>query len=240
MAKRAITDEVYNSLLNEFRLDPSHPYTVAKKAGVAPRTAMRAWELGWPGKGFPPIKETIEAEQQKARAMAMAHHAARKATSQKERDDAIEHAAKVRLEEGQIVRLVRGSSLQALTVAVGLTGSARKLTKQLTDKIDALASLPAGDPAQLTTNQGLHMLKQIADLNRSINICAREALELERLHMGEPTSTVAVQTTEMTITDADSRIAAAQQALQKAKEIGGFTVIDGGQSAPVIGKRVTS
>jgi hypothetical protein len=243
MARRKITEDLYNRLLDEFRKDPDHPYSVAPKAGVDPRTAIKAWELGWPKKGMEPVKTVMQREQIKARALLMGEHAAKKAIVLKEREDAIKQAAESRAQEGQMVNLARGSSAQALTVAVNLAMAARKLADQVKAKVIELANLDPKEPTSLTPTQGLVMLTRIADLQQKINSTALSAMQMERLHLGQPMNIMAgviTSQTEMTIEEASARIEMANQALEGARRVGGLTVIDGGMNHPLIGKEVVT
>jgi hypothetical protein len=241
MAKPNTIKGRYNRVLEAYREDPSHPYTVARRAEVDPRTAIKAWELGWPKKGLEPIRTVFAREQQKARAEILAKQATNKAVLLKEREDAVAQAAKARAEEGQMVAWARGSALQAMTVAVSLAVSARKLAGQVKQQIDALAELAPGDPSYLTASQGLTTLQRIADLLAKIDSVAATSMQMERLHLGQPTNITAnviTSQTEMTIEEAAARIEMAQKALEGARRVGGLTVIDGGLKEPVIGKKV--
>ena len=140
--------------------------------------------MGWPAKGFEPIETVFQREQQKARAAIIAKQAARKASMLKEREDSIAQAAKARAHEGQMVSLARGSALQALTVAVNLVGTARKLSDQLKNKINTLAELAPDDPKSLSPNAGLNMLQRIVDLQHKINSIAVTSMQMERYILG--------------------------------------------------------
>ena len=268
---RKITEERYEALINAWREFPKSPTKVAKMAGVDYRTPVKAWELGWPGrvktrrraatKAFDPIKEVFAREHQAARAAILANQAVKKATLIREREAAIEQAAKVRAQEGQMVGLARGTALQALTTTAMLAASARKLGKVIAAKLDALTEDKAHDPASCTLGKGatphtcscpmaassispsagLEMLNRVADLMNKINAASRTSMELERLHLGQPTQTINVITTqtEMTIDEVAARIESANRALMSARRAGGLSVIDGGLSKPRIGKLVT-
>ena len=242
MAGKMLTKDKYEQLVAAFRETPDRPYTVCKKVGVTGRTAIKAWEVGWPQKGYEPIKTVMQREQVKARAEIIAQQASKKAFLLKEREDAIAHAAQSRAQEGQMVGLARGGALQAMTVSVNLAGSARKLASQVKAKIDALAELDPTDPLSLAPAAGLQMLHRLAELMQKINQIAETSMRMERLHLGEPTQVVGhviTSQTEMTIDEAGARIEMAQKALDNARRVGGLSVIDGGLSKPVIGKLIT-
>jgi hypothetical protein len=78
------------------------------------------------------------------------------------------------------------------------------------------------------------------DLGGTARIAAREAMMLERIHLGQPTEIVQnLGFGEMTLEEAQIRIDMANRAMSRAVAAGGLTVIPGGKSAsPVIGKVV--
>lgn len=237
---KTLTKAKYESLVNAWREFPTNPTKVAQMANVAYRTAVKAWELGWPKKGMEPIKTLFAREQQQARAAILARQAAKKAGLLKERDDAIKQAALVRAQEGQMVGLARGSALQAMTVSAQLAGTARKLGERAKVKLEAELAKEPDDPTGLTASAAVSMLDRLSTLMVKINGQARATMELERLHLGQPTETINIITSqsEMTVDEVEARIESATRALSNARRVGGLTVIDGGLKTPVIGKLV--
>jgi hypothetical protein len=228
-------------MIEAWRQHPGKPQEAADLAGVGHRTIKKAWREGWPEKGFGPIKEVFEREQQRARARLMSEIAARRDQTMAEKEKAIEHAARARAQEGQLVDLARVSCLQALANARALVQPTKDLADRLQKQILEAAGKPSKDSKGLTIQTSLGLLQKVANLQGKILSNARIAMEMERLHLGEPTQTVNVITTqsEMTLDEASARIQMANRALESARRSGGLTVIDGGIDEPVIGKVVS-
>jgi hypothetical protein len=259
MSKR-MDKAVYERLLEAYRLKPgnaSHARRIAKTGEI---TASRAWSKGWPDQELPPIRTVIEEERIKARSMLEAERLARTASEKKTREDASKNALETRKQEGQMATFSRGAATHALTASVELARGARALgttiAKRVTlekDKVEAwivyeTAIMNGQTPPAptlvrppLNVDQLVQLLNRVADYMVKINQSARQAMELERLHLGQPTDIVGLvdaSLQEMTTEELDVRVHAALQAIEGAKKVGGLSVISGGQSTPVIGRRV--
>jgi len=240
MGRKAITQEIYDALIEGWRLNQENAAAAGRYAGADYRTAQKAYDEGWPRRGWEPIRLVIERDMQKARAAMLAEAAAKAAAEEKQRDDAAKQAAQSRAQEGQMVNLSKGTALQALSTSAQLAAGARALAGLVSKRLQAEAQVPDGDPKQMTAGQGTYLLHRVADTMMKINGLAHEAMVMERLHLGEPGQIMAMKShTEMTMEEAEMRIAAASQALEQAKRVGGLRVIDGGMKEPVLGKRVT-
>lgn len=270
MRTNTITEELFNALLAAFRADPEafkadpNFNMVAKATGATWRTAKKAWESGWPRKRFPAIKDVLEAEKEQARLQLRTDLAARARKEQLDHDDAVKQALRSREQEGQMVQLTRGQSMQTLTVAVELSSSARALAPILQDFIgsegeklvewtayergvragridldDKKARPKMARPA-MTANDGLRMLSTIADLNEKIVHTARQAMEMERLHLGDPTNIIGIAATtrEMTMDEAHARLAAANLAMAAMERNNGAMTMDAGIELPTVGELV--
>jgi hypothetical protein len=227
--------EVYDKLLDAFRKHNDHPVLVAKIAGCNYRTAQRCWELGYPARGLDPIRVVLAREQEQARALIMEQQASRKRALAEERELSSKQAAQVRAQEGQLVALGRSAAVQAMAVGVTLVQSARGLAERVKTEIEQELKVPG----LLDRGVALRLLKDIVYLQNQINSMAAASMTMERIHLGQPTSTVAItSTTEMTMEEAAARIEMANHALETARRVGGLKVLDGGLVEPKIGKPV--
>lgn len=256
-------EQYYPKLVEAFRLDPNIS-RAAEVVGVHWKTAEKAWLKGVRSEGYPPIQTIIREEQERARAMIEAERLAKFAQRQKEMEQAAENAVQARKQEGQMTQLVRQQSLAALTAVSVYATAARELATVVNGelKVDMAkskewteyeAALLAGDPNAKepawangnvrnvpSLDRLLQIAQKMADYARTITHCAREAMEMERLHLGEPLAVVRheFETREMTMEEVETRTSNALRVIDRAKEAGGLKVIPGGKATPVVGQRV--
>lgn len=257
--------EYYLPLLEAFRVDPHNLEQAAKKAGTTWKTARRAFEKGIPSAGYPPISQVLREEQEKARAMLEAERLAKAAERQRELEAASAQAVQARKQEGQITGLVRQQSLAALTAVSVFAAEARKLAEVIRENVELErvklaewtayeARVVAGDPnatppawhngknkkSVRTLENLLGILHRTADYAQKITACARQAMEMERLHLGEPIGIIRheVQARDITLEELRTRKENALRVIERAEQAGGLKVIPGGKTDPVVGQRV--
>lgn len=253
MGRKALTEQTYLALLDAFRTDPDHPYSVAKVVGVDPRTAVKAWKVGFPHKGWDPIEVTLEREKQLRRRELMVRTAAQRAEAEKQREDAVKSAAASKTQEAQMVGLARTGALQALTVASNLAAAARELAalvrKKIIDESKQPDQIPdpnnpgqmIPNPAQISAGHGLAMLSRVADIQAKVVALSMEAMHMERLHLGEPNAVLNVihNQSDMTVEELEVRVAMATEALRRAQQYGGLKLVPKvDEGAALIGRRV--
>jgi hypothetical protein len=239
MGSRAIDSTLIDALTAAFRMDQGNVTKAARDAGCTFRTAQRAWERGWPQKGFKPIKTIMVEEQLEIRARTAIEVAARAASKEKDLEMARANAVQSRVQEGQIVALARTASLQAATVSSQLLAGARKLAAVVQKSLEAEVAKqndPASDPLDhMSVGQTIQLLSRVVDIAAKINGSAYQVMQMERLHLGQPTDIIAHidrDDEEMTLEDAEARVKAAQQAIDSAKPR--LTVIEGGAQGQAI------
>lgn len=263
-------------LLEAFREEPGNVHKAAKAASVGWPTAQRAWEKGSLRHGFPPIKQVIQAEQQRARALISAEQAAAKAARSKEIAQAADQAITARKQEGQMTGLVRGSSLAALTAVTTLSKEARALAnamasqvavernkleqwtayeRQFTGFLDENGQLIAPDPNAIppswsqgperqsppTLNFLLNVLNRSADYAQKIASCARVAMDMERLHLGEPLGVIQHEhsiKSDMSLEELEIRRQNANQAIDRSRVARGIQPASSDTVQPKIGQLV--
>lgn len=257
-------EDFYPKLLEAFRIEPGNIQHAAVAAGVHWKTAEKAWLVGNKRGGFPSIQSVINEERERARAMIEAERLAKIAERKREIEQSAEQAVQARKQEGQMTQLVRQQSLAALTSVSIFAAEARKLAEVIKGDLqidlqksrewtEYEAKRVAGDPSAIepawfqgnvrsipSAERLLTMLQKMADYSRTINSCAREAMEMERLHLGEPIAVVRheMEIREMTMEEVDTRTQNALRVIDRAREVGGLKVVQGGKASPVVGQRV--
>ena len=246
--KPQITEERYNLLCEAFRQAPGNVANAARHAAVNWKTADVGWKRGWPKKKFPPIEQLLKEEQIQARAILQAELAARRAQEQRAKEEARENAIETRKEEGLVVKIARKQSLgllqSALQIASASSGVAGLLRDALVDAIatkrrwlqyekDVAAGLSPVKPkgkVGLSISEMSYLLERAAKTNERIVATARQAMEMERLHLGQPTEIIGVaeEGREMTLEELSIRKRAALQAIESAERAGGLTLLPGG------------
>jgi len=264
MPRTSITADLYDRLKTAFLDKPGNIKNAAQAAVVNWKTAERAWKQGWPSKGFDALEAVHQQNQIKARAEMEVAAAARRASQNKDRDDARRNAVEAQKQEGQMTQLARVQSLQNLAMATELARSARALVPEIKQKlelegrklslwaayenavIDAAArNQPAPDHPvfarpPMSLAETVTLLQRVADINSDIVRCARQSMEMERLHLGKPTQLIGVvdETREITVFELQSRLASATQAIQAGVHAGGLQLPDNASAGPNIGQLV--
>lgn len=240
MSARAMTQDVYDRITLAFRTEGQNFLGVSRAAKVHVQTARKAWETGWPRRGWRPIRAVFLEEQLSARAALLreqaAEAAAREAARRKEREDARAQAVQARAQEGQLVSLARGASLAAVSTAAGLMISARKLGAQVKAYLeDEAAKAP---DQKLGVDDSVDLLRRVVSINEAINRSAMQTMQMERLHLGKPTEIIQLtdaEDEEVTFEDMEARVSAAASALEAARRRESLTVIEGGGAAKASG-----
>jgi hypothetical protein len=259
-----ISDDTYDRLKTAFADKPGNIANAAQTAVVNWKTAERAWKKGWANRGYEALEEVHKRNQVKARAEIEVAAAARRASQAKDREDARRNAVDAVKQEGQMVMFARAQSLQSLTVATQLAQMARQLVPELKRKLDlevrkleiwaayetqvidasqqglAPPAHPTFARPPMTLQETVMLLQRVSDINGDIVRTAREAMEMERLHLGQPTNLIGVidETREITMDELQLRLAAATQAIQAGVAAGGLKLVENAPVAPSIGKVV--
>ena len=92
----------------------------------------------------------------------------------------------------------------------------------------------------MTANEGLRMMQKISDLNERIVRTARQAMEMERLHLGDPTNIIGIAATtrEVTLDEAHAKLGAATLAMAAMERNNGAMTMDAGREVPTVGELV--
>jgi len=235
MGKRALTQELLDTLLLYFRSHPAAFTDAAKHAGCTRGTASKAW-----GKGFPqffkgkPLQLVLLEEQEAARAALLRDTQAKQLAQEKEREEARAQAVEARKQEGMMVRGARAVTSNALLMARECVDGAKSLSKKLRQLLEAESAKPIPDmkPEKMVT-----LLRETTLLVARLNNAAHITMQMERLHLGQPTDILGITAIgaireDISYEEVELRIKAAQQALEDARKSsgvhGGLRVIEGG------------
>lgn len=242
MTKRIrFSEELATKVLEAFRRSPGNHCRVAREVGVDPRTAYRMWHSGYEHIPFlkEPMAEIIAKEQEEARArlhemttraddLAATLEGQRRAEV---KSKAAEDAAQSRVQEGQLIRLARGSTVMMLNTLTQINGGMTKVGAVIkqhleTTVAEAQAVDPAtGKPKGMTTVEAMNITKAIQSLTTSMKQTVEagaKVMEMERLYLGEPTSITQVNHLSDTMTQAevDRRLLVAQRLVDRARRSG--------------------
>ena len=243
--KPRLSLQFYEKLLDAYRDNPGNHAGAAKVVGCARKTAKRGWDIGWAKHDWaPPIKDVIAQEQVQARARIQqekdaaieqawaeeeaivtqtpvgADRTQAYLDAQAERAKAKEQAIATRKAEGQMVGGIRqaasNSAAALLRISNGINLLAERVNKELTTM--------AASPKDFKVGAALVTINKYASAVRDLTIAGKTAVELERLHLGDPTSIVGVQIEgafdDAPMADVQREIQKAAQAIKDAEERG--------------------
>lgn len=217
--RHPITAGVYTRILDGFREHGVNFTRVARYANVHERTARKAYETAWPKRrGMDvPIKDIIDAEMQAARANLATEQITAGVAKIITRDKVRQQAIESREQEGKLVNASRSAATQVMGSILRMGAGVNKLAERLNKELEAAA---AGNQVNLT--QMFTLLRRYASTVKDTNQAIRETMEMERLHLGEPTSIIGIQSDvdDMTMNECIEEINRAQKAVERAVEMG--------------------
>lgn len=232
MPAHIISLEQHERLLEAYRDRPGAFGPAARKAGVNERTAKRYWLTGHPDAPdirAKPISAIIAEEQELARsrmfdlqqkvdALAAELEAKRR---QEVSSKAQQDATDTRVQEAQIIRMARGAASGLLVTLTNLSKGAAKVGVRVAKNLDRIAN----DTADMSRGEMVDMVHTVQALTsalRQANEASRQAMEMERMLLGEPTSIHRVDhhIVDVTVEEAERRITAGMRALERAKAKG--------------------
>lgn len=185
--KTFLSREKHEELVRRFTARPGATKVVAREAGVSIRTARRAWFDGWPAPEWAttPIKDLVMDKHVAARAVAEREREALQAQQQaktiRERELARLDAAAERAREAQAIRASLSSAISSLAIV----GSLSKIGVPLANRVVELVHRRMVEP-DFGHKEGLAVLTRMSELASNSGRHLRDAMELLRLHLGEP------------------------------------------------------
>ena len=250
--------QFYEALVEAYRNNPGNHAGAAKTIGCARKTAKRGWDEGWSKYEWaPPIKDVIAQEEVLARARIQQEWEAEEERlellaegkpadiisadrkqahldAKAERAKAREQAIAARAAEGKMVDAIRR------VVSAGAGGLLRQgeginaLAERCNTELLALSKAKTGTGHKdFRLGPALSTLRKYATASRDLSQAAQNAVELERLHLGEPGKIVGIQLEggfdEAPMDDVLREIQKAADAIKDAEEKG-ITVDSGDES----------
>lgn len=241
MARRTADDTVklHARLLGAFRdlqENATGPLTggyaaAAKVAECDARTAKRGFVKGWPDYGLDAISDIITTEQAAARAAIQGELSeaaeATVADVAKEKAAARADAIKARAEEGKLVRAARGNIVELLENGRELLAGYRKLAPRVSKiigRIDRKIEKILEDDSETSVEEMLELVERTAAVLWRLSTSARastsagmQALQMERLLLGQPTEIIGV--TDLDAMTEDEAINELEAAAEVAKRM---------------------
>lgn len=244
MAKRPYTRTLYDKLLAGFREAPGNASHAARVAGCDPRTARRAWTLGWAaqnGEVLPwarPIRDVVAKEADTAAARRGQEEAIRRERESRrlEAEDAeAEKAREERIEtlklEGNLLKAARQDVLSVLVVAAELVPAMRGLGAIIKGAVFDDEGKPRVPP-QISPRDAMMLLSRHASLVGRGVYAAEAIIQLGRLDRGQPNAIVGVQDADMTDEQIAEEMEAAQGVLARLRKRGEEVDADDGAEEP--------
>jgi hypothetical protein len=186
--------------------------------------ARRGWTLGWPVYPWAEaIRRVVERKQLEAQEKARAEEVERARQAARQREDARSDAVKTHEEEGRLVKIARVNVGQLLAANARLGPALQVLAERMRVAIEA---------GEVGVKDGSLLLRNMAATAAATVRAGQIALELERLHRGDPTQIIGIAPVEMSTEDAIREIEEAQAALTRYQRRG-LEVIDGGAGDPL-------
>ncbi len=218
MAKRQVTEIMYQKLLEAFREVPGNYTFAAAKAGVDPRTARRAWNLGWPDMSRAPIKAVLDAEKialaEQLRAERQAAFESEQAKAKATRDKAQEDALRTKSEEAQMVRALRLVSRDSLQMIAAAFAGARPLYERVKKLME-----DEGSRADLNIKDAVRLMRDMASIAKILAEPVAVAITQERVLIDNPSSNLPALG-DVSPADAQEMLEDIQRTLKRAKKLG--------------------
>lgn len=225
--RRKITQAFYDSLVKAYREKPGNYNQAARAAQCDYRTAKKGWEMGWPKKSLPPIKDVLHREQVAARAAMDEEKAREKAAREADQQHyelsrARKQAVEERTEMGRMIDQSRRTAMGALgtlgRLLPGLVEAAEAANRKLVE--DARAGNV--QPKDVTL-----LAQRMASAIRQSNEAARLSMLMQQLHLGLPTE-ISGSTQQLTIEQVAREYERANRAVERAQKRG-LLVLEGGK-----------
>lgn len=218
---RTLTREDYDKLVHAFHQVPGNFFAASRLAGVCRATARRAWELGFPKRGWDPIKDVLAAEAAEVR---------RRMDEQEERERAL--AARERrlkpLVDGEAER--RSSVKRREEWAAACTAARRNSQLMLLTTNELLQAAYARAPEMkrklledksLSPAEYVKIVKELTSTGKAVSDALQTTQQVERLALGQPTEIVGLQpmlaTREEAVRQIERSKAAIERAMRKGK-----------------------
>lgn len=223
MAKRIMTKEIFDLIVQAYREQPENASHAARLAGVDRRTATKAFEVGCPGKTWGrPIKDILAEEKEQARLEKVRLAEAERKAAAGDRNKIKQDAIKANAEEALAGNISRAN-------AIGFSRIVSKIVLITQNVVKELEKMFA-DPNQLakmSAKEMMRIISQVAYIVQKGEETVKMAMEIERLRVGNPLSVLAGNVENLSTEEAVKELENLSKTLERAKARG-LTVIAGG------------
>ena len=220
MARRVLTQELYDRLVEGFRRAPGNASHAARVADCDRRMAARGWNQGWLNQvtWARPIRDVIKEEMEAARAERLKLQEREREQQTQDREKARQDSVKAAAEEGQAAAIARANSIAIGGIIQGLLRGLIPLTRRVQE------SLATED---LRPREIARMLGDAAWIVKHGNEAIKTAFELERIRLGEPTNVIGIQNnmTDVTTEEAVEELLGIERTLRRAVNQTGVAAI---------------
>jgi hypothetical protein len=215
----ALTENVYNKILEAYRLHPYDHQTVSDLTGQTLFRCKRLFEQGSKQYGFArPIYDVLEDDQEELRVQRQKLKNEEMAERRKHRADAKKDAIEAAAQEARASAASRTNAIALSRVLSQMLQALIPLSKRTADALQS---------AQLDHHQALSVIKDIALITKRSNEAIQSALTIERMRVGDPIAVLGIRAEDISTEDALAELNGINRTLERAKRLG-FKVIDGG------------
>lgn len=219
---KRVSFEKYQSMVDFFRRRPGQLAACARAHQITRDTAHRYWHKGNKVEGWPAIKEFLKEEKAQARA-ALATSLSERLLDDQDWQDKVDlelsriQAVNTSVEEGRMVALSRAATSELQVALVKLSPGVQKLVEAINNELQIYAETEVID-----LDKAFTILRRYASVIKDANSAAQLAMEMERLHLGQPTSHLGIHLDgdDLSMEDAAAEVEAAAAALKRAKASG--------------------
>jgi hypothetical protein len=233
-----VDEALWDRLVEAFREDPGNVKGAARRVGVTPKTAHRAWHKGYPTRGpwgRKSIRQLVEEERdvatsrlQHERDIQELEEDRRVLEAERDREAMRQRAIDTRAQEGRLVQVTRVSVMNALAAAIKQAEGLGHAMSKLGGSMIAMAMEDKLSPKQ--TSELTQYMRRYATTLRELTVAGETAMKMERLYLGEPTQTIGiVQDLDMMPLDELVRLAGVQDGIIRRAADRGLVVLPGGR-----------
>lgn len=210
MARRRLTQELYDRLLEGFRESPGNYAHAAKFAGCGWKLAKRTWTNGWEDYSFAiPVKDQIQLEMEGARLERSRILEDERLKKAEDREGARKEAIKARTQEAQSAQRARINALAMANIVGKIVLACGPLADKLAETLKK---------EELGPRVAAQILKDATYIVKRGNEAIKHALEIERLRVGNPIDTMDLGIDDMTQEEALAELEGLAKTLARARQ----------------------
>lgn len=192
MARKVITQELYEKLHQAYLIKPGNHRYASKMACCDPRTAKIGWVTGWKFKQMAPIQQLVATKNLQARAARQAALEAKAAADQERLDKARQDAILTETEEAEMTATMRKWLL------LHTHGVVEQLTAITAAQVHELVVQQRAGTLKMSPREVSQLAGRVALMHRYAAETARVTMENERLRLGQPTHILGLTVEEIT------------------------------------------